>query len=120
MERVTSTVIEEEAPTRPIGWWLKEADAQLNAAFGTALHGAGVDRRGWQVLASLSRGPMRRVALVESLASFDTPTVVDQVVDPLWSRGWVEESAELLLLTDAGARQHDVLAPLVDASRATR
>ncbi len=44
------------ASTRPIGWWLKEADVRPVAAFDSALEGTDVDRRSWQVLASLSRG----------------------------------------------------------------
>lgn len=36
----------EQALERPIGWWLKEADARLDAAFDRALEGRGVDRRG--------------------------------------------------------------------------
>lgn len=33
---------------RPIGWWLKEADARLEAAFDNALAGQDVDPRGWR------------------------------------------------------------------------
>ena len=42
-----------QAMSRPVGWWLKEADARLDAAFDRTLAGRDVDRRGWQVLATL-------------------------------------------------------------------
>lgn len=58
-----------------------------------------MDRRGWQVLASLSGGPAPRADLVSTLASFDPPAVVEEVVDRLISRGWIEGSADLVMLT---------------------
>ncbi len=43
----------DDALRRPIGWWLKEADARIDAA----LDGMDVDRRRWQVLTTLTEGP---------------------------------------------------------------
>ncbi len=102
---------------RPVGWWLKEADAALDAAFDAALAGEGVDRRVWQVLASLARGPQPAAELVASLASFDAPASLAAVVDDARSRGWVEESGGALRLTAAGVDRHRTLAPLVGAVR---
>jgi hypothetical protein len=104
-------------PARPVGWWLKEADALLDAAFDAALEGSGVDRRGWQVLASLARRPMSRAEVVAILAAFDPPAVVDQIVDIALERGWVEESEGLLRLTSGGRWQQQSLAPRVDGVR---
>lgn len=106
-----------EQAIRPIGWWLKEADARLDAAFESALEGTDVDRRGWQVLASVSRGPTRRAELVRTLASFDPPAVVEEVIERLSSRGWIEESADGVVLTRSGVGHHAALAPLVDRVR---
>jgi len=113
---VSEAVSDQRASTRPIGWWLKEADSQLDAAFDSAL-GTEVDRRSWQVVASLSRGSMRRAELVTALASFDPAAVVEEVVAKLSSRGWIEESADVVLLTQAGAEQHERLAPRVHSVR---
>lgn len=98
---------------RPIGWWLKEADARLDAAFDRALDGSSVDRRGWQVLTSLGKRPANRADLVASLASFDTPDVVDGVLKDLTARGWVEQEGDLLRLTSSGTEQQASLAPRV-------
>jgi len=103
--------------SRPIGWWLKEADSRLDAAFDRRLAGRNVDRRGWQVLASLARRPARRSELVASLAAFDHPTVVEAVVSELHSRGLIEESDGLLRLTAGGEREQLELAPAIDAVR---
>lgn len=107
----------EKAVGRPIGWWLKEADARLNAAFDRALHGSSIDRRGWQVLNTLAGRPTSREELFGSLASFDPPTVVRDVVSHLQAQLMVEEAAGLLQLTPDGARQQAELAPLVDTVR---
>lgn len=108
---------EEQALSRPIGWWLKEADARLDAAFDRSLEDRNMDRRRWQILASLARRPTRRIELVASLVAFDTPTAVGTAVSDLNSRGWIEESAGLLRLTPDGEREHTDLAPLVDEVR---
>ena len=103
---------------RPIGWWLKEADALLDASFDSALAGTGVDRRGWQVLASLAaRGPQRQADLVDALGSFDPPDVLRHVIESLRGRQWVEETEAALTLTPAGSELHHTLAPRVAAVR---
>jgi DNA-binding MarR family transcriptional regulator len=107
-----------EALSRPIGWWLKEADARLDAAFDRQLVGRDTDRRGWQVLASLARRPASREEIVASLSAFDSPATVEAVLDGLRSLGWIEESAGLLRLTPDGEREHAELAPLIGSVRA--
>ena len=102
---------------RPVGWWLKEADARLDAAFDAALSAAGADRRGWQVLATLRRSAAPRAAIVASLAAFDEPAVVEGVLEDLQRRGWVEESNAQWQLTPAGLQKHADLAPLVASIR---
>ncbi len=103
---------------RPIGWWLKEADRQLDSAFERALEGQGSDRRSWQVLASLTRRPESRAGLVDLLSPFDPPTVVAGVVADLTERGLVEETAGLLRLTEAGRHVHEALSvPVADVRR---
>jgi hypothetical protein len=104
-------------PSRPIEWWLKEADARLDAAFDRRLAGRNVDRRGWQIVASLARRPTARAELVASLVAFDPPTAVEGVMSRLTSLGWVEESAGLLRLTADAERQHADLVPLIDEVR---
>ena len=108
---------DEDPLRRPIGWWLKEADARLDAAFDSSLGGRGVDRRAWQVLAMLARSPSRRTDVVASLASFNHPAILEEVIDELKRRGRVEEANGALRLTPAGADEQATLAPLVEAVR---
>jgi hypothetical protein len=93
----------QRAGFRPIGWWLKEADARLEAAFDVRLRAYGVrSRRGWQVLASAARAPVRRADLVADLSSFDSAATVEQVVDDLAAEGWLTDNAGTLRLTLEG------------------
>jgi len=55
--------------------------------------------------------------LVTALASFDPPAVVEEVVGRLNSRGWIEDSAHVVLLTQAGVEQHERLGPRVNRVR---
>ena len=92
---------------RPIGWWLKEADARLEEAFDVRLRAHGVtSRRGWQVLASAARAPIRRVDLVADLSSFDSAPTVQRLIDELSDEGWLIEEAGTLHLTDEGVDLH--------------
>lgn len=108
---------DEQALARPIGWWLKEADARLEAAFDRRLGQRNVDRRTWQVLASLARRPTSRSQLIDSLAAFDSPEDLEGVVSDLTARGWIEESSGLLRLTPDGQREQAALATVVDDIR---
>ena len=108
---------DEEILRRPIGWWLKEADARIDAAFDQVLAGQQVGRRDWQVMSALARSPARRFDIVGSLVAFDEPAEVESVIDGLRARGWVEESGGAVRLTPAGLDMHEALAPLVDQVR---
>ena len=94
---------------RPVGWWLKEANSRLDAAFDAALTGRAVDRRGWQVLATLAQSATPRRQLLDALASFDERAAVEAVLHDLGGRGWVEESGGMLRLTTDGEREHTIL-----------
>ena len=109
---------DEDLLRRPIGWWLKEADARLDAAFDASLTVRSVDRRAWQVLATLARSAAQRQEIATGLASFDHPSVVDGVVDKLRERGWVAELSDgSLQLTPDGIREQQALGSLVEEVR---
>ena len=95
---------------RPIGWWLKEADARLEHAFDVRLRAHGVtSRRGWQVLASVARAPVVRADLVSELATFDPAETVEHLISDLENEGWLTEEAGLLQLTSNGEELHAAL-----------
>ena len=107
----------EPGSRRPVGWWVKEADRRLDAAFDQSLRSGRADRRAWQVLESLAGRPVARAELVASLAPFDSPERVERVVDGLRSRGLVDDTGSAVRLTPAGEQVRADLAPRVDEVR---
>jgi hypothetical protein len=106
-------VTNEPAPARPLGWWLKEADARLDAAFERAFAEAGTNRREWQVLSTLAGRPTDADDLVAALSAFSPPAAVRALLDDLAARGQVFLSEGTLQLTAAGARTQAELASRV-------
>ena len=102
---------------RPIGWWVKAADAALDDAFDSALAGSGVDRRAWQLLTSLARGPVTADELLARLAPFDPPDALGSALAAVRDRGWVEDVDGMLTLTAGGVAQERALASRVQAVR---
>ncbi len=107
----------EPGSRRPVGWWVKEADRRLDAAFEVSPGADAVDRRSWQVLASLAARPVGRAELVVALAPFDSPARIEDVVDDLRSRAWIHAAGPDLRLTDAGERAHADMAVRVEDVR---
>jgi hypothetical protein len=114
---MTMPMTDEQLLGRPVGWWLKEADGRLNAAFDRALANSDVSRRGWQVLSSLSKRPASLTDLETVLKSFDSPDTLHGVVAELERHGWVHEEDWLLRLTSDGAQTQTDLTPVVDRVR---
>lgn len=106
-----------DPPRRPLGWWLKEADARIEGAFDAALKGTGINRRGWQVLSSLAREPMRQDEVTAALGRFDDDETLSHVVSDLKSRGLVNDAGGRLQLTDQGVAVQRELAPKVERVR---
>ncbi|MFC4628673.1 MarR family winged helix-turn-helix transcriptional regulator [Promicromonospora alba] len=106
-----------DAP-KPIGYWLKHLDNLLDEQFAATLAGLGVNRRDWQVLNTLSRGPAVRQDLEAALAPFwaaGEPNL-SRVIAELHQRGWTT-AGEHLALTDAGRAAHAGLAQRIDETR---
>ncbi len=80
---------EQSAERRPIGWWLRTADARIEQAFEDVFEGQSITRREWQVLESAARAPVLESELLRTLEAF---AGAQDAVDDLRRRG---------LLTDA-------------------
>lgn len=90
---------------RPLGWWLKEADGRIDGAFDRALGLRGLDRRRWQVLASLARGSMAQADVAAALSRFDDDAEIAEIVTDLVARGLVHRDADdRLQLSGRGVR----------------
>jgi hypothetical protein len=66
-------VTEQSAERRPIGWWLRTADARIEQAFEDVFEGQSITRREWQVLESAARAPVLESELLRTLEAFAAP-----------------------------------------------
>lgn len=106
---------------RPIGYWIKLIDASVEADFARLLAGEGLNRRGWQVLNTLSRGPAGGPQLDAALGPFlsaGEPTVTGHA-DALTARGWAQRTpAGAYELTATGRAAHARVSAKVHTARA--
>ncbi len=95
---------ERSAERRPIGWWLKTADARIEQAFEDVFESQSITRREWQVLEPVSRAPVPEPELLQKLEAF---AGAQDAVDELRRRGLLADGADgVLTLTDAGQVAH--------------
>ena len=95
---------EQSAERRPIGWWLKTADARIEQAFEDAFESQSITRRDWQVLESVARAPMLESDLLRTLEAF---AGAQDAVDDLRRRGLLADGGDgVLTLTGAGQGAH--------------
>lgn len=110
-----ASVTEQSGERRPIGWWLKAADARIDQAFEDVFKSQPINRRAWQVLESLSGAPLLESELLRKLEAFAGG---QDAVDELRRRGFVEGGPEgVLTLTDAGQVAHGRAAAVVATVR---
>ncbi len=101
-EEVSMT--QQSAERRPIGWWLKTADARIEQAFEDVLQSQSITRREWQVLEPVSRAPVAESELLQKLEAF---AGAQDAVDELRRRGLLANGVDgVLTLTDAGHVTH--------------
>ncbi|MEV4311543.1 MarR family transcriptional regulator [Actinocrispum sp. NPDC049592] len=100
---------------KPLGYWLKHIDNELEAAFDKVLVKEDLTRRQWQVLNTIASGA-RSVEEIDTAArpflSPEMPTL-RPVVESLAARGWVAECA----LTPSGQEAFDAISAKVHAFR---
>lgn len=95
---------EQSAERRPIGWWLKTADARIEQTFEDAFEGQPITRREWQVLEPVSGSPLPESELLHRLQAF---AGAQDSVNELRHRGLLAKGADgILTLTDAGQVTH--------------
>ncbi|MEU6657839.1 hypothetical protein [Streptomyces sp. NPDC046821] len=95
---------------RPLGYWLRHIDGAIEGSMGRLFAADGLNRRGWQVLNTISCDPITIVELDEAMAAFlsaDEPTM-RPYVDRLVERGWAHMADDgAVALTGEGRRAHE-------------
>ena len=107
---------------RPIGYWLKQLDRLIEAAFDRALATEGLTRRHWQVLNGLRESPRDAAALAEAMRPFwgTGAITLDEATGELIRRGWIDrDDAGRYALTPTGRAGHAAVEEKVRAIRST-
>jgi DNA-binding MarR family transcriptional regulator len=102
---------------RPIGYWLKKLNNLIDAEFERQLGEASLSRQQWQVLNLLADGPRSVPELESELAPFlrDAPEDLGEAQDlrhalsGLVMRGWVDSMENIVILTESGQAQFELL-----------
>ncbi|CAL9362479.1 hypothetical protein SUDANB171_00695 [Streptomyces sp. enrichment culture] len=106
---------------RPFGYWLKHIDGAIEENMSRLFARDGLNRRGWQVLNTLSYGPLTVAELDDAMAAFlsaDEPTT-RPVVDRFAERGWTSTADDgAVALTGEGRRAHQRVAEQTGVLRA--
>jgi len=108
-------VSEPQVERRPIGWWLKQADALIEQAFEDAFDGGTINRRQWQVRESLARAPQSEPDLLKTLESFEGAQAAVHELRGL--RLLIDGPDGMLTLTHAGVAAHATAAAAVTKVR---
>lgn len=104
---------------RPLGYWLKHLDGAIEDSFVRLLADEGLVRRSWQVLNTLSNGPITVAELDATMAPFlsDAEPTMRPQVDALVARGWADAGG-VVTLTAAGRLAHERISSRVYGERA--
>lgn len=96
-----------KASEQPVGYWLKAADHALTASIDAAQRELGVTRLGWQVLNTIQRATNATAdEIAATLHMFTARTTLDVLLAALRARGWIQDDAGPVRLTDEGQRAH--------------
>lgn len=105
---------------RPIGYWVKRLDASLETQLDSTLAGLHLTRRQWQVLNTLSGGPVPPAEIINVLRPFsstDGSDAQERDMAALVRRRLVILLDGSLTLTDAGTALHAEASAVVEITR---
>lgn len=109
-----------DAPTRPIGYWLKRLDRSIEDGFDRDLATWSLTRRHWQVLHAVQAGYGDEATIGAALQPFWTDEAItrDEVVNDLLGQSWITRVETHLALTPAGKAAHARLFAQIRVNRA--
>jgi len=108
----TEDTPDDNASTRPLGFWLRTVDTLISREFAAAFDGEGATRRDWMLLNAVS-GDVNVPGFAERFARKG-----GKRLRGLEQRGWVEETGDgAWILTEEGAAAKERLGGIVDGIR---
>jgi len=93
---------------RLVGYQVKRLDQLIESTFDRLLGDAGITRRQWQSLNTISGGPVVTAQLVDALRPFweVNDENLGEVIADLTARGWIAENDGRYALTGTGRAAH--------------
>jgi DNA-binding MarR family transcriptional regulator len=89
--------------TRPIGYWLRQADLAIAAQYDEVLEDNGLTRLHWQTLNVVRRSETAtRRAVQQALGAFADRTELNEALDELVETGWIVRRRQGYAVTDEG------------------
>lgn len=89
---------------KPIGWYLKEADSLITAAFNNAFERFGLTRFHWQLLRNIAdNGEVQTKEYYPQVARFITPETFQAIITSLTDRDWIMVHNDSCRFTACGA-----------------
>ncbi|QJB32227.1 hypothetical protein HF324_12765 [Chitinophaga oryzae] len=103
---------------KPIGWYLKEADSLITAAFNNAFESLGLTRFHWQLLRNIAdNGEIYTKDYYPQVARFITPETFRAIITSLTDRDWISVHNDICRFTASGA---DVFASIEERQKHIR
>ncbi|MEZ2444220.1 MarR family winged helix-turn-helix transcriptional regulator [Chitinophaga sp. RCC_12] len=91
----------------PIGWYLKEADCLITNFTNAAFESFGITRFHWQVLKNINtHGKISKDLYYHQVSRFLTVAELDEILDTLLSRNWIQHADDLYSFTDTGKQEY--------------
>ncbi|MHA4812337.1 hypothetical protein ACX0G9_29855 [Flavitalea flava] len=88
---------------KPIGWYLKEADALITRFFNSSLENSGITRSHWQVIKTIAdEGRLNKKEYYRRVNRFLTEQELEHILFSLLERGWLLLDKEDYFFTNTG------------------
>jgi|GEM_PF-1556297 len=103
----------EIAEKLPIGWYLKEADSLITHYTNIAFETHQINRFHWQVLKNIdTHGKICKDLYYHQVNRFLTEAELDELLESLISRNWIQFTADHYSFTDTGKQEYAAIESL--------
>lgn len=95
----------------PIGWYLKEADSLITQYMNAAFETFGISRFHWQAMKNIdTHTKISKALYYHQVSRFLSETELEEMLQSLVSRGWVQQDQDMYSFTSIGKTKFDEIA----------
>ncbi|MFY0254953.1 hypothetical protein ACDQ55_13480 [Chitinophaga sp. 30R24] len=108
----------EIADKLPFGWYLKEADTLITQNINNTFETYGINRFHWQVLKNIdTHGKICKDLFYHQVSRFLTRTELDEIMEMLEYRKWINEDQGNYSFTDLGAQEYKQISVIQEENK---